>query len=468
MDRFLVEKMKCMVCQEEQPIAQDCRKCKQSMGRYYCNKCRLIDDGPGKAIFHCDKCGICLSGDKSKFYHCETCDACVALSARTRHLCKEKQLHCDCPICGDQIFASTQAIVQTECRHLMHEKCLEKHVEYSFKCPVCLASICETNTFFRAIEKYMSVSTMPAEMADTEACANRRDELLTTKLWINDLKSQYLENVKSCAKDLPTDFERFPSSIHTYIDAYSNWYAENRDAIVAYRARQLLAERISGPSFVPSKNELKKLEMSVVEEERLLQQVQIRLSEKVHLANQKIDIENEGYQRATELSHQNEELVLDIRELEAELEEANRLLEEKEKREKDVVEQQTRELQATHNELVREIAMRDDMGRERDRLDERLKQLQSDEEKRRMNEVDSQEQQRLVDRWIRSIGPVVGAKVENNTLMLTLGEGVGPMSGRRVLVEFSVLGNVLSVRTDDGRELPPAFNHDTLMRLLNE
>ncbi|KAJ1801862.1 hypothetical protein LPJ56_007343, partial [Coemansia sp. RSA 2599] len=214
----------------------------------------------------------------------------------------------------------------------------------------------------------------------------RRDELLTTKLWINDLKSQYLENVKSCAKELPTDFERFPSSIHTYIDAYSSWYAENRDAIVAYRARQLLAERISGPSFIPSKSELKKLEASVVEEERLLQQVQLRLSEKVHVANQKIDIENEGYERATELSRQNEELVLEIQNLEAELEAAGKALEEKERREKDVVEQQTRELQAAHNELVREIAMREDMSRERDRLEDRLKRLQSDEEKRRMSE----------------------------------------------------------------------------------
>ncbi|KAJ1818616.1 RING finger and CHY zinc finger domain-containing protein 1 [Coemansia sp. RSA 2598] len=169
MDRFQVEKMKCMVCEEEQPIAQDCRKCSSRMGRYYCHKCRLIDDGPGKAIFHCDKCGICLSGDKSRFYHCDACDACVALSARTKHLCKEKQLHCDCPICGDQIFASTEAIVQTECGHLMHEACLERHVEHSFKCPICLASICETFAFFRAVEKYMSTSSMPIEYRDVKS-----------------------------------------------------------------------------------------------------------------------------------------------------------------------------------------------------------------------------------------------------------------------------------------------------------
>ncbi|KAJ1884198.1 hypothetical protein LPJ66_010727, partial [Kickxella alabastrina] len=130
--------------------------------------------------------------------------------------------------------------------------------------------------------------------------------------------------------------------------------------------------------------------------------------------------------------------------------------------------QQTRELQAAHNDLVRETAMRDEMDRERSRLEDRLQRLQSDEKKRQMNDADRQEQQRLVERWLRSIAPVVGAKVENNVLMLTLGESVGAMSGRRILVEFNVLGKIVSVKDDAGRKLPPVMNHDVLMRLLSE
>ncbi|KAJ1863511.1 hypothetical protein LPJ73_000501 [Coemansia sp. RSA 2703] len=247
-----------------------------------------------------------------------------------------------------------------------------------------------------------------------------------------------------------------------------NSYAQNREAIIAYRAREIFAERLTGAAFIPNESELKKLEASVAEEERLLEQVQIRLNEKVHVANEKIDTEYEGYQNALDLSHENEELINEISELEAELESLTKTLEEKERREKDVIEQQSRELQSTHNDLVRETAMRDDMDRERVRLEDRLKQLQSDEEKRRVNVVDSQEQQKLTERWIRSIGPVVSAKIENSTLLLTLGEGVGEMSGRRLLVEFNTLGNVVSVKTDDGRELPPVLNHDILMRLLSE
>ncbi|KAI7824197.1 hypothetical protein BX661DRAFT_206725 [Kickxella alabastrina] len=305
-------------------------------------------------------------------------------------------------------------------------------------------------------------------MADFEECANQRDELLTSKLWINDLKSQYLEHVKACARDLPTDVERFPANIHAYIDYYSEIYAQNREAITAYRAREMFAERISGAAFIPDQSELKKFEMTVVEEERLVKQVQLRLSEKVRQANEKIDAEAREYQQATDLSSENEELIDSITKLEAELDTLTTELEEKEAREKSIVEQQTRELQAAHNDLVRETAMRDEMDRERSRLEDRLQRLQSDEKKRQMNDADKQEQQRLVERWLRSIAPVVGAKVENNVLMLTLGESVGAMSGRRILVEFNVLGKIVSVKDDSGRKLPPVMNHDVLMRLLSE
>ncbi|KAI7824198.1 zinc-ribbon-domain-containing protein [Kickxella alabastrina] len=169
MDRFSVNEMKCMLCQEEQPIAQDCRKCKQQMGCYYCHKCRLIDDGPGKSIFHCDQCGICLSGEKSKFYHCHICEACVAVEARSNHGCAEKKLHCDCPVCGEHIFGSNKAIVQTKCQHMMHEECLQKYSEHSFKCPICSASICDTRLFFKSIEDYMKACTMPREYKDMKS-----------------------------------------------------------------------------------------------------------------------------------------------------------------------------------------------------------------------------------------------------------------------------------------------------------
>ncbi|KAJ2050380.1 hypothetical protein H4S04_002637 [Coemansia sp. S16] len=355
-------------------------------------------------------------------------------------------------------------------------------MEHSYKCPVCSASLCDTRDIFDSIECYLRLSVMPLEykdkmslifcndfhMANLNECAQRRDELLTSKLWINDLKSQYIRSIVDCAKELPTDLERFPSSIHAYVEYYSNSYALNREALVAYRAQAIFAERMGGAAFIPNDSELKKLEMSVLEEERLLEQVQVRLSEKVQAANEKIDSECQRYEDALWLAQENDVLAKEVSELEAELETLAKALEEKEAKERDAVEQQTRELQAVHNDLLREAAMREDVDREQVRLEDRLLRLKNDEQKRRMSAADSQEQQKLVERWIRSIAPVVNARVENSTLILTLGEGLGAMSGRRILVGFSPMGNVTSVETDDGRRFPPVLNHDTLMKLLSE
>ncbi|KAJ2399392.1 hypothetical protein GGI23_002684 [Coemansia sp. RSA 2559] len=297
---------------------------------------------------------------------------------------------------------------------------------------------------------------------------SQRDELTTSKLWINELKSRYLECVQENAKDLPTDLQHFPATIHAYIDHYQNMYAQNREAITAYRAREILAERINGAAFIPSNNELDKLEMSVDEEERLLERVQQRISEKVREMSEKIDAECKGYEEALDLAHRNEELAAEVGGLEAELDSLTRALEGKEQQERDIVEQQTRDLQAAHNELLRETAMRDEIQREQARLEDRLAQLKSEDQRRRMTALDSQEQQKAVERWIKTIAPVVSARVEGSTLVLTIGDGLGAMSNRRILARFNELGNIEDVRTDDGRKLPADLDHNKLMRLLSE
>ncbi|KAI8324777.1 RING finger and CHY zinc finger domain-containing protein [Martensiomyces pterosporus] len=167
MDRFSVERMKCMLCFEEQTIGQTCVKCRQVMGRYYCDSCRLIDDDESKDVYHCDQCGICRRGKQSQFYHCAVCDACVSVCARTSHGCKEMRLRCNCPICGHGLFESTSNIIQPRCEHLMHEDCLNEYIGYSYKCPICSRSLCDTRSIFETIECYLKCSTMPAEYKNT-------------------------------------------------------------------------------------------------------------------------------------------------------------------------------------------------------------------------------------------------------------------------------------------------------------
>ncbi|KAJ2666533.1 hypothetical protein IW148_000760 [Coemansia sp. RSA 1199] len=459
------------------------------MARYFCSKCRLLDDGPHKEIFHCDECKICLSGRADVYFHCPKCDACVATKFQDTHGCRDQIMHADCPICGEQFYDSAQAIVQAPCKHLIHEQCLSQSLKYSYKCPLCLASVCDTRAVFCEIDEYMRISRMPTEYRNKKAlifcndccqrsaakyhfvyhrCGKRRDELLTTKLWINDLKTEYLEYLAKNAQELPTDLDQFPTSIHDYIDYYSSTYAQNRDALVEHRAREIFGERMSGAAFIPSSSELQKLEASVVEEERLLKQVQLRLGEMIEQANANIDAQSQQYEQAQQAAQTNSELALSVAELEEELQALGRQVDEKERREQDVVEQQSRELQSAHNELLRETSLRDETAREQARLEERVQRLAGDEKARRMTAEDSLEQQHVMERWLRSVAPVVGARVEGSTLVLTLGDSLGAMSNRRILAQFNELGRIEHVRSDDGRELPPQLNHDALMRLLRE
>ncbi|KAJ2161514.1 hypothetical protein GGF46_001453 [Coemansia sp. RSA 552] len=163
MDRFSVQEMKCMLCKEEQPVGQECRQCHVVLGRYFCSTCRLLDDEPNKSIFHCDQCGICLRGARDDYFHCTGCGACVATDSGDKHACTERALHADCPVCGEQLFGSTSSIVQTRCRHLIHRHCLEQSIEYSYKCPLCAASLVDTRALFGAIDEYMRISSMPQE-----------------------------------------------------------------------------------------------------------------------------------------------------------------------------------------------------------------------------------------------------------------------------------------------------------------
>ncbi|KAJ1931625.1 hypothetical protein EC988_009727, partial [Linderina pennispora] len=196
----------------------------------------------------------------------------------------------------------------------------------------------------------------------------RRDELMTTSLWVNKLKSQYLEQLQKHAKDIPTDVDSFPENIHTLIDYYSTTYAKNRDTLLAYQAREIFAEMIRGSAFIPRTNELEKLEAQVAEEERLLDQVQQRLLENIGVASDKIDAECDAYEEALVLSQQNQELLGNVSEIEEEIARLSKELEEKEQREQDAVAQQTRELQIAHNDVMRETAACEELDREAVRL----------------------------------------------------------------------------------------------------
>jgi hypothetical protein len=110
--------MFCMLCSEIQPAAQICRNCEEPVARYYCDTCKLWDDDPTKSIYHCDQCGICRQGKGlgEDFFHCEKCNICMVIGLKDNHRCIERNLECDCPICGEYMFTSTSKVIFEVCR----------------------------------------------------------------------------------------------------------------------------------------------------------------------------------------------------------------------------------------------------------------------------------------------------------------------------------------------------------------
>lgn len=105
--------MLCMPCSTVQPVAQDCAYCTERMATYYCNKCKLWDSR--KKNYHCDDCGICRIGEGlgKDFYHCNRCGTCLDIKLKGNHRCIERSTECDCPICGEYLFASREKVVFT-------------------------------------------------------------------------------------------------------------------------------------------------------------------------------------------------------------------------------------------------------------------------------------------------------------------------------------------------------------------
>ena len=105
--------MMCMHCHTVQPAGQECQSCQAKMSHYYCSECKLWDNDDRKNIYHCHDCGICRIGKGLgiDYFHCKKCNVCMAMSLKGRHKCIERNLECDCPICGEYMFTSTTTVI---------------------------------------------------------------------------------------------------------------------------------------------------------------------------------------------------------------------------------------------------------------------------------------------------------------------------------------------------------------------
>ncbi|KAG0281919.1 hypothetical protein BGZ95_006426 [Linnemannia exigua] len=160
--------MLCMHCKTIQSAAQTCTSCNAQLAKYYCDICKLWDDDPSKPIYHCSDCGICRIGNglDQDFFHCKKCNICMNIHLKHNHRCIERNLECDCPICGEYMFTSTTTVIFMPCGHCIHSKCHSDYVKTSYQCPTCWKALGDMTPYYAKIDSLLAEQKMPPEYAN--------------------------------------------------------------------------------------------------------------------------------------------------------------------------------------------------------------------------------------------------------------------------------------------------------------
>ncbi|XP_028784078.1 zinc finger protein BRUTUS-like At1g18910 isoform X2 [Neltuma alba] len=164
-DRKSITKMMCMKCLKIQPIGAACSTVSCGnlpMAKYYCKICRLFDDE--REIYHCPYCNLCRVGKGLglDYFHCMNCNACMSRSL-TVHICREKSLEDNCPICHEYIFTSCSPVKALPCGHVMHSTCFQEYTYFNYTCPICCKSLGDMQVYFRMLDALLAEEKVPDE-----------------------------------------------------------------------------------------------------------------------------------------------------------------------------------------------------------------------------------------------------------------------------------------------------------------
>ncbi|XP_047955559.1 zinc finger protein BRUTUS-like At1g74770 isoform X1 [Salvia hispanica] len=195
-DRKAITKMMCMKCMVIQPIGQKCMSqfCNGfSMGRYYCRICKLFDDG--RQIYHCPYCNLCRVGRGLgvDYFHCMKCNACMG-KGLVVHICREKCLEDNCPICHEYIFTSNSPVKALQCGHLMHSSCFQVYTCSHYTCPICSKSLGDMQVYFRMLDALLSEQKIPeGNSGQTQLilCNDCEQRGTTSFHWLHHNKCSY-------------------------------------------------------------------------------------------------------------------------------------------------------------------------------------------------------------------------------------------------------------------------------------
>jgi RING finger/CHY zinc finger protein 1 len=158
-DRYKIDQVICLKCSTKQSIKQYCENCNECMGNYYCDICHLFDDDD-KQQFHCEKCNICRVGGVDNYNHCDTCNMCIIKDIQ--HVCVPVKDSL-CPVCQDDLFTSVTLVTSMKCGHYIHKECLLELMETTYKCPLCCASLGNTDLLNSYIDQEIINTPMPQD-----------------------------------------------------------------------------------------------------------------------------------------------------------------------------------------------------------------------------------------------------------------------------------------------------------------
>ena len=155
-NRFKINRMKCMICTKEQHVSDRCINCNVQMAPYFCNICNLFATENIERIYHCEKCGSCRIKPSidAKLIHCDRCVNCVV----ENHVCIDNNFASDCPICMEYLFTSRDPCTVMKCGHAIHIACLDEMIKNNnYKCPLCMRTIIDTTEINKQIDKIKSM-----------------------------------------------------------------------------------------------------------------------------------------------------------------------------------------------------------------------------------------------------------------------------------------------------------------------
>ncbi|KAG6401558.1 hypothetical protein SASPL_138418 [Salvia splendens] len=170
--RHEVTRVICSLCNTEQDAQQICISCGVCLGKYYCSKCKFFDDDVSQRVLLKLTCIYIFSfhffpllrrtGGEENFFHCDRCECCYSNLLKESHLCIEKAMHHNCPICFEYIFDTTKDITVLPCGHTIHLDCVkEMETRFQYTCPVCLKSYCDMTRVWEKLDEEVALTPMP-------------------------------------------------------------------------------------------------------------------------------------------------------------------------------------------------------------------------------------------------------------------------------------------------------------------